>query len=258
MCRWCMAYDVDITVRWKRLVVYMPLRQWHSFETRFCNTTPLTLKIHSLNRRTTHNHMILMISWGPLRCKANFFVLYDRSKLYFDHCRTWHDGLRESWPYLLLTSRLFGYYREISDRGLDVLYQGRGLRFPCNDRTDEVKKLLIIGLFLLNPSLRSIKTTTGPRITWKTRPFNELYTLASDTVELHWSADAIFNSCQLTITWTYIRMPTINLNTAWICLGLPVSNARSLQEIDAQSLKENSQSERTYYCRHIIRGAKKI
>ena len=110
----------------------------------------------------------------------------------------------------------------------------------------------------MNPSLRSIKTTTGPRITWKTRPFNELYTLASDTVELHWSADAIFNSCQLTITWTYIRMPTINLNTAWICLGHPVSNARSLQEIDAQSLKENSQSERTYYCRHIIRGAKKI
>ena len=104
MCRWCMAYDVDITVRWKRLVVYMPLRQWHSFETLFCNTTPLTLKIHSLNRRTTHNHMILMISWGPLKCKANFFVLYDRSKLYFDHCRTWHEGLRESWPYLLLTS----------------------------------------------------------------------------------------------------------------------------------------------------------
>ena len=43
--------------------------------------------------------------------------------------------------------------------------------------------------------------------------------------------------CQLTITWTFQRMSTINLNTACICLL--ASNARSLQE--------NSQSERTYY-----------
>ena len=49
-------------------------------------------------------------------------------------------------------------------------------------------------------------------------------------------------SCQLTITWTFLRMSTINLNTPCICLL--ASNARSLQG--------NNQSERAYYCSHII------
>ena len=47
--------------------------------------------------------------------------------------------------YILLINRERGHYREITDRGLDVLterHQSRGLRFPCNDRTDEVNKLL--------------------------------------------------------------------------------------------------------------------
>ena len=42
---------------------------------------------------------------------------------------------------------------KMSDWGLDVLtgqYQGRGLRFPCDERTDEVNKLVIIWLFYGN------------------------------------------------------------------------------------------------------------
>ena len=60
----------------------------------------------------------------------------------------------------------------------------------------------------------------------------------------HWSADALFNSCQLTVTWMSIRMSNLKLNTDCICFGHLASNAQSLQE--------NSQSEHAYYCSHII------
>ena len=113
--------------------------------------------------------------------------------------------------YVQLINRDWGYYREISDRG----HQGLGLRFPCNDRTDEV----------------NFK---------KIRHLSELYTWARDTVRWHWSADILFGSCQLTITW----LSTIKLITDCICLGQLASNAQSLQE--------NSQSECAHYCSHII------
>ena len=35
-------------------------------------------------------------------------------------------------------------------------HQGQGLRFPCNDQTDEVNKYC--GLFIMDLSLQSIKT----------------------------------------------------------------------------------------------------
>ena len=66
----------------------------------------------------------------------------------------------------------------------------------------------------------------------------------SDTRHWHWSADTLFGKCQLPITWMSIRMSTVKLNTACICLGHLASNARKLQE--------DSQSERAYYCSHII------
>ena len=58
------------------------------------------------------------------------------------------------------------------------------------------------------------------------------------TVRWHWSADTLFDSCQLTITWISIRMSTIKLNTDCIYLGYLVS---------ARSLQENNQSECAYY-----------
>ena len=47
-------------------------------------------------------------------------------------------------------------------------------------------------------------------------------------------------------------MSAIKLNTDGICPGHLASNAWSLQENNAQSLQENSQSERAYYCCHMI------
>ena len=57
-----------------------------------------------------------------------------------------HWGLH----FILLINQQRGHYnREISDQGLDgqYIYQGRGLRFPCNDRMDKVNKLFIIWPF---------------------------------------------------------------------------------------------------------------
>ena len=91
--------------------------------------------------------------------------------------------------------------------------------------------------FSLWLSLRSIiKLTTGQRITLKIRHLNGLYPWARDTVMWHWSADTLFDSCHLTITWMSMGMSTIKLNADCICLGHLASNAPSLQE--------NSQSER--------------
>ena len=68
----------------------------------------------------------------------------------------------------------------------------------------------------------------------KTGHLNELYSWAYNIVWSHWSVGALFDSCQLTITCMSIRISTIRLNTDWI------------------HLQENSQSERAYYCSHII------
>ena len=54
-----------------------------------------------------------------------------------------------------------------------------------------------------------------------------------------------FDSCQLTITWMSIRMSITKLNSDSISLRHQASNARSLLE--------NSQSERAYYCSHMIK-----
>ena len=83
--------------------------------------------------------------------------------------------------------------------------------------------------------------TEQTRLTFeKTLHLSELYTWARDTVRWHWSADILFGSCQLTITW----LSTIKLITDCICLGQLASNSQSLQE--------NSQSECAHYCSHII------
>ena len=90
-----------------------------------------------------------------------------------------------------------------------------------------------------------LKPTTGQRTIWKKSHFNELYTWARDTFRWPWSVDAVFDSCQLTITWMSKRMSTIKLNTDCFCFKHLASNARSLQE--------KSQSERACYCSHIIK-----
>ena len=57
-------------------------------------------------------------------------------------------------------------------------HQGRGLRFPCNDRTDKVNKLFIIWLFHYGPEPAINKTNNCPADNLKkTRHLNEWLTL---------------------------------------------------------------------------------
>ena len=111
---------------------------------------------------------------------------------------------------------------------------------------------LLFGLFIMELSLRSMKTNN-----WSADNLKNV-TAMSCTLELYtfrWylSADTLFDSCQLIITWMSIRMSTIKLNTECLCLGHLASNAWSLQGNNAWSLQENSQSECAYCCSHIIK-----
>ena len=142
--------------------------------------------------------------------------------------------------HILLINRGGGYYREISDLGLDVL-TALSLGQYCLSRTDRyikakvwdfpvtTKKTRLIsyfldGLFIMDLSLRSIKTNNWSADTLKN---TKLYTWARDTVRCHWSMDTLFDSCQLTIIWVSIRMSTIKFNTDCICLGHLASNANN-------------------------------
>ena len=100
-------------------------------------------------------------------------------------------------------------------------------------------------------SLQSIKTNSWITMN-KTRHFSELWTWPRDTVMWHWSVDTLFDSCQLTITWTSrrmlawvsrvsggrpntqaIRISTVKFSTDFICLGRPASNVPPLWENNA-------------------------
>ena len=106
--------------------------------------------------------------------------------------------------------------------------------------TERTNKLFIICPFHYGPD--QLKLTTGQWITLKIHVISTSW--ARDTVMWHWLAVTLFDSCQLTITWMSIRMSTIKLKTHCICPGHLASNVGALQE--------NSQSERAYYCSHII------
>ena len=96
-------------------------------------------------------------------------------------------------------------------------------------------------LFIMDLSLQSNKTNN-----WSADNLNKNM---SPQLDVHLSlcysqvtlvSHTLFASCQLTITW----MSTTKLNTDFIWIGHQASNAQSLQE--------NSQSECTFYCSHII------
>ena len=102
-------------------------------------------------------------------------------------------------------------------------------------------------------SLQSIKTNSWITVKKVCLHFSELYTWPRDTVVRHWSVDTLFDSCQLTFTWTSrrmlawasrvsggrsntqgIRISTVKFSTDFIYLGQPASNVRpNLQENNA-------------------------
>ena len=101
-----------------------------------------------------------------------------------------------------------------------LIHQGRDLRSPFNDRTDEVNKLFYYMAFSLWIwACDQLKPTTGQRITYKF--FTSMRSWAGDTFIWYRSADTLFDSCQLTITWMSIgklRMPwtpTIPDKSSW-------------------------------------------
>ena len=112
------------------------------------------------------------------------------------------------------------------------IHQEGGLRFPCNDWTDEVSNLFIIWLFFMNLGLRSIKTNN-----WSADNFKKHVTSMSCTLEPALQSGATGQQIPF---WQL----SIDRNIDCICLGHLASNARSLHE--------NSQSERAYYWSHII------
>ena len=93
--------------------------------------------------------------------------------------------------YILLINREWGHYR------IAMSHQGRGLIFPCNDRMDEINKLLFyyMAFSLWTWACNQLKLITGQQITLKkTRHLNELCTWADNTVMWHWSADTFLTA----------------------------------------------------------------
>ena len=110
--------------------------------------------------------------------------------------------------YILLINRDWGHYREISDYIKAQVWDFLVM-------TKQTRLISIMAFSLWTWACNQLKPTTGQQITLK----NELYSWGCNTVRWHWSADALFDSYQLTITWMSIRMETIKLNTDCICLG---------------------------------------
>ena len=80
-----------------------------------------------------------------------------------------------------------------------VLYQGRGLTFPCMTERTRLISYLLHGLFIMDQSLRSIKTNNWSAGNFKKHvTSNEFYTWARDRIMWQWSADTLFDSWQLT------------------------------------------------------------
>ena len=124
--------------------------------------------------------------------------------------------------YIPLINREWGHYGENSDWGLDVLsapWRGQYIKdevwdFSVMTERTRLISYLLHGLFIMNLSLRSIKTYNWSADNFK-KHVNEFFTWARVTVKCHWSADILFDSCHLTITWMSIRMSTIKLQIVY-------------------------------------------
>ena len=187
---------------------------------------------------------------------TNVSVIQHRSTLY--RLLPCHNILQtESWYiesvlakiYILLINQECGHYREISD----WIHQGRGLRdFPVMTKQSRLISYWWYDLFIMDLILGSVKPTTGQQITFKKHVTSM--------------------SCQMSLQYSHVTLvsrypfwqPSVDhnidvhedvhyqVNTDCICLGHVASNVQSLQENNAWSLQENSQSECAYYCSHIM------
>ena len=115
--------------------------------------------------------------------------------------------------YILPINGEWSDHREISERGLGVCQYVKAevWDFPVMTEWTRLISYLLYGLFVMDLSLRSIKTNNWSvdNFKKKTHHLSEVHTC---TIRWHWSADTLFDSCQLTITWMSTRMSTIKLN----------------------------------------------
>ena len=109
-----------------------------------------------------------------------------------------------------------GHYREFSDQCIVSLSQyikADVWDFPVYDRMDEINKLFIIWPFHYGPepAINIIKINNWSADNFKKKKKTPQWVVAwaCITVRWHWPMDALFDSCQLTITWMSLRMSTI-------------------------------------------------
>ena len=138
------------------------------------------------------------------------------------------------------------------------IYQGLSLRFPCNDQRDKVNKFftrlisyLLNDLFIMDLNLQSIKTNN-----WPADNLKKHITSVSCTFELWYSQVTLVSGCpfwQLAIDHNMDVRNDVHYQVKhrwYMPWTSSLSNARSLQENNAWSLQENSQSDRVHYCNH--------
>ena len=132
--------------------------------------------------------------------------------------------------YILLINRGWGHYR------IAMSHQGRGLRFPCNDRTDRINKLFIIimAFSLWIWACDQLKPITGQRITLKKHITSLSCTLGLAIQSCDTGQRILF--WQLSINHNMDVHKDVHYQVKhrlYICLGHLAGNARSLQENNA-------------------------
>ena len=121
------------------------------------------------------------------------------------------------WKVIILPS-----FYLLSENEVNISRPRSEIFFVMTERTRLISYLLY-SLFIMDLSLQSIKTNTWPWLAnnfKKTSPQWAVHLRALDTVRWYWSADTLFDSCQLTITFSIIPILILILNLTLILLIL--------------------------------------
>ena len=124
--------------------------------------------------------------------------------------------------------------------------------FPVMTKRTRLISYLLNGLFIMDLSLQSIKTNN-----WPADNFKKCITSMSCTFELWYSQVTLVSRCpfwQLSIDHNMDVHNDVHYQVKhrwYMPWTSSLSNTRSLQENNAWSLQENSQSDCTHYCSHM-------
>ena len=162
--------------------------------------------------------------------------------------KNWDLEINRRFIYYLLTESEVITGKHQTEALLDLMYWPSDSEvntyfntyFPVMTERARLTSCLLHGLFIMDLSLRSRKLTAGQR---KNKPPQWVDTWARDTVRWHWSADTLFDSCQMTMTWvsTSLRMRRHTSGT-FLVAGAKIHFYSWLQRV---KLKENSRKSTT-------------